>query len=547
MSSTSPRTDESAASQISTAPTEDVVVAGMGFRGWSRWAWRQLTSMRTALLLLFLLALGSIPGSVLPQRPVNPEAVTQYLKANPGYSAILDRFGFFDVFGAPWYVAIYLLLIVSLIGCIVPRIGAHWRATRMAPPKAPSRLTRMPEHEQWSTSQQLSDAQFAQDVTEQLRGRRWRTQTYAEAHGVSIAAEKGYLREVGNLLFHISVVIVLVSVAVGGMFGWRGQALIIEGESFSNTLTQYDSFKEGRLVDSSSLPPFSVTLNEFSSTFEEKGEQRGAPRTFEADVNYTAEPGAPSEQKTIQVNDPLVIDGTKMFLIGHGYAPVLKVTNAAGKVVYDAPTVFLPSDGNFTSNGVVKMPDVDPQLGLQALFLPTAAVDAVKGPHSTFPALDDPALFVSAWKGNLGLDNGVPQSVYALDTASMKQLGIKAIRVGESWTLPDGLGTVTMTGVKQYATFDVAYDPTQQFALAAAVLAIAGLMMSLFIPRRRVWVRLRRDDDGDQTIELGALSRTDESGLRPALDDIADGVREIAVPGGEQENPGPTDETKDNS
>ncbi|MEU1163986.1 cytochrome c biogenesis protein ResB, partial [Streptomyces sp. NPDC005921] len=57
-----------AGSQLSTAPVEETVIApGLGVVGWARWFWRQLTSMRVALLLLLLLSLGAIPGSLIPQ------------------------------------------------------------------------------------------------------------------------------------------------------------------------------------------------------------------------------------------------------------------------------------------------------------------------------------------------------------------------------------------------------------------------------------------------------------------------------------------------
>ncbi|MGB3673870.1 MAG: cytochrome c biogenesis protein ResB [Candidatus Nanopelagicales bacterium] len=518
---------------LGTVPVNDLPPDSMklGFVGWSRWMWRQLTSMRTALLLLFLLAVASIPGSVLPQRPVDPARVTQYLSDNPGVGGVFDRLGFFDVFTAPWYVAIYLLLVISLAGCIVPRTRLHWKAMRAQPPRAPSRLKRLPEYESWEVSSDGAGQQTLDDTAALLRKRRWRVRTQ-EFDGTSgwVSAEKGYLRETGNLLFHISLLGLLLGVAIGGMFGWRGQALVIEGESFSDTITQYDTFSAGNLVDSADLPPFSFTLNDFRSGFQAGGEQEGAARLFEADVTYRSQPGAEPEEKTVEVNDPLVVDGAKAYLVGHGYAPVIQVKNAQGQVIYDAPTVFLPIDGNFTSNGVVKMPDNDPQLALQGIFAPTAALDDQRGPHSTFPAADDPAVFFSAWKGNLGLDDGIPQSVYKLDTSELEQIGIKGLRPGESWTLPDGSGTVSFTGIKQYAVFDVAYDPGKLFALVASILAILGLMLSLFIPRRRVWVKVSAAADGtsSSTVEVAGLSRTDEAGLKPAVADLATDVRAIA-------------------
>ena len=86
-----------------------------------RYLWRQLTSMRNALILLLLLGLASIPGSIFPQRTQSPLKVQEYFKNNPGSAKWMDRFYLFDVYGSPWFSAIYILLFVSLIGCVLPR------------------------------------------------------------------------------------------------------------------------------------------------------------------------------------------------------------------------------------------------------------------------------------------------------------------------------------------------------------------------------------------------------------------------------------------
>lgn len=512
---------------------------GIGVLGWLRWTWRQLTSMRTALLLLFLLALGSIPGSLLPQRNSDPVKVTAYLTKNPGLGKFFDRIGFFEVFGSPWFAAIYILLCISLAGCVIPRARVHFKAMRAQPPAAPSRLSRFTDSHAWNTDSTTSPQPEAllAGVADALKSKRWRVQT-SDFNGTTgwVSAEKGYLRETGNLLFHVSLLVLLFSVAFGSLFGWRGQVLVVEGESFSNTVTQYDSFKPGRLVNVSSLAPFSLTLDKFSATYEPDGAQKGAPRSFDADVTFQTEPGAADETKNISVNSPLSVEGAKVFLIGHGYAPRIEVKDASGRVIYDAATVFLPTDANFSSNGVVKIPDTTPQLGLQGIFLPTSRVDPVTGPTSTFPAANDPGLFVSSWEGNLGLDNGVPQSVYELKKEQLKRTGFKSIKPGQTWNLPDNRGTVTFKGVSQFATFDVAHDPGKEAALAAAVLAILGLSLSLFVPRRRVWVRVTtgKPDAGGSgptnRIEVAGLSRTDENGLRPVVNDLAAGLATLAPP-----------------
>lgn len=505
-------------------PEQQAPVPPMGTGGFLRWAWRQLTSMRIALILLFLLAIASIPGSVLPQNGTDPVRVNDWIDNNPTWGPILERLGFFDVYAAPWFAAVYLLLFISLIGCVLPRTLHHARALRAVPPAAPKRLDRLAAY------RQVTDPRSPDDVLDAaaagLRARRWRV---ARGDGW-VAAEKGYLRETGNLLFHIALVALLISVAYGALFGWRGNVIVRQGTGFADTLTQYDAWGGGRLVDPANLPPFAFTLDEFRVEFERESAQRGAPRLFEADVTLYPEPGAPAEQHVIRVNEPLSVDGAKVFLVGHGYAPILIVRDALDRVVSDQGVVFLPQDGNFTSTGVVKAPDATPALGIQGLFLPTAAVDDVRGPHSTFPAADDPAVFLSAWAGDLGLDSGVPQSIYRLDTSNMTQLGLQALTPGQTWELPDGNGSVEFVGYERWASFQIAHDPGKEPALISAMLALAGLMLSLFIRRRRLWLRVAPGESGDTVVDIAGLMRSEDADLEPEVDALLDVLKGRTTP-----------------
>ncbi len=501
-------------------PVEPAAPPPLDAVGFARWCWRQLTSMRVALILLFLLAIAAIPGSVLPQRGTDPIRVNEWLEGSPTWGPILDRLGFFDVYAAPWFAAVYLLLFVSVIGCVLPRTRQHWRALRSAPPPAPRRLERMPEHRTWHT--QASATDLLDRAYDDLRERRWRV---SRGEGW-VAAEKGYWRETGNLVFHAALIVLLIAVGYGALFGWRGNVIVREGSGFSDTLTQYDAWGGGRLVDPASLPPFAFILDDFRVEFERSEAQRGAPLLFEADLTLWPTPGSPAEQVIVRVNEPLSIDGAKVFLVGHGYAPELRLTDALGRVVHNEGVVFLPQDGNLTSTGVLKAPDATPSIGIEGLFLPTAAVDDVRGPHSTFPEADDPAVFLSAWAGDLGLDSGVPQSIYRLETEGMTQLGISALRIGDSWNLPGGNGSVEFVGLVRWASFQIAHDPGKEPALVASVAALVGLMMSLFIQRRRVWVRAAADPSGTTVVTVAGLARSDEADLAPAVDAVTDVLKE---------------------
>ena len=466
-----------------------------------RWFWRQLTSMRVALFLLFLLAVAAVPGSIVPQREANPLASSDWAERNPDLAVWAERLGLFDLYSTPYFSAIYLLLMISLVGCIIPRIGVHARALRTRPPAPPSRLSRMPAHRELALT---GGPEAVLDAAEQaLRSRRFRVERVEDARapaeqsiGTALAAERGYLKETGNLLFHLALVVVLVSVAVGSLFGYRGTVLVVEGDGFANSPIQYDGLTAGARFDAGDLPPFALTVDDFVIEFEPDGPAMGSPSNFEASVTFEEYPGATPEQRVIRVNNPLGIDGTLVHLLNPGYAPQITVRDAQGAVTFSQPVPFLPQDQTFTSTGVVKVPQADePDLGLQGLFLPTGIIGA-QGPESIFPGLENPVLVLTGYTGDLGLDDGVTQSVYRLDTTDMTQLTEggepfrSALNLGDSVELPDDAGTVTFDGVSTWVNLQVSRNAGKELALLGAALAIAGLLPTLFIRRRRVWVRV---------------------------------------------------------
>ena len=119
-----------------------------------------------------------------------------------------------------------------------------------------------------------------------------------------------------------------------------------------------------------------------------------------------------------------------------------------------------------------------------------------------------------AYRGDLGLDTGTPQSVYALQKKDLKAIRDaegKPLRLdlamGRSARLPDGLGTVTFDGLSRYVKLQVSHTPGQLIALSGVVLALVGLLGSLFIRPRRIWVRTRREG-GRTLVEVAGLDRS---------------------------------------
>ncbi|PNE36718.1 MULTISPECIES: cytochrome c biogenesis protein ResB [Streptomyces] len=546
-----------AGSQLSTAPKEDISLPSLGPIGWARWFWRQLTSMRVALLLLFLLSIGAIPGSLIPQTSIDPVKVDEFKGKHATLGEIYDKLGMFHVYSSVWFSAIYLLLFISLIGCIVPRAWQFVGQLRGRPPAAPRRLTRLPAYTTWRTG--AAPEQVLDAAERMLKKRRFRIRR----EGTAVASETGYLREAGNLLFHVALIVMLVAFAVGSLWKSEGGKLVTEGDGFSNSLTQYDDFSSGPFFDTDTMEPFGFTMDSFDATYERTGPQKGTPRTFRANITYFTGADGTEHKKSIEVNTPLDIAGNKVYLLSHGYAPVVTVKDGRGKVVYHGAVPFLPQDPkNFTSSGVVKVPGAQSkdgernQLGFQALFVPTFGGKNSGSMFSQFPAPDFPVLSVNAWHGDLGMDSGLPQNVYQLDTKRLKQykdasgdffkkmllpkdraakmlghsgakLTPQEIEAESTMKLPNGDGSITFEGIKTWASFKITHQPGNGLALTGAVAALLGLAASLFIQRRRVWVRAERcgengADGGVTVVEMAGLGRSESARVAEELAALAD-------------------------
>jgi cytochrome c biogenesis protein len=499
-----------------------------------RMAWRRLTSMRTALILLFLLAVAAVPGSILPQRPLNPTNTASYIAAHGGWGRFLDRIGMFDVFGSVWFAAIYLLLFISLVGCLIPRIRLHTRAIVRQPLPAPRNLDRLPE------SGQIETADLAEQYADAARrelGRRWRITRRAEPSGaITLSAEKGYSRETGNLLFHVALLSALVLIAIGRLYSYQGTRIVVQGadQGFCNTVSQYDSWKPGRFASEGKVQPAPFCIDEmskFTATYTATGEAS----KFAADVTYRPNVDAAPMKTTITVNHPLRLEGDRVYLIGHGFAPQLTIHMPDG-TVQTHTDAYVPTDPTtFLSEGATKAtgkPGAKQDIGIHGLFAPTP-LDTGNGEiTSTSPQVNHPVLAMTVYEGDLNY-TGLAQSVYTLDTSKMKQIGMVNLQVGQSKTFAGGV-SVTFDGWVPWASLQVSHDPTQGYLLFSVVAMVLGLIGSLGIRRRRVWLRITPPNDpqdGSPTVvSVGGLARSDSGNFTTEFSALLHRLQNAGMP-----------------
>lgn len=472
--------------------SNDVDIPELGFLALLRFAWRQLTSMRTALILLLLMGVAAIPGSLIPQRITNPIAVRDFFSASPKVAKWYDTFSLFDVYGSPWFSAIYILLFISLIGCVLPRTVEHYRAMLAKPPVTPKNLSRLEFHQE-----------FAGDDQTLIRAETWlkKNRFRIRSEESSLSAEKGFLRETGNLLFHLSLILILVGVSFGSLFGMRGEAIVNVGERFINVPTSYDNLSFGKLTGDSGLQPFEIKVDKFVAQYDPK---TNAPKDYTAWVTIVDQ--GKQSKKVLKVNQPLTFGNTRVYLQANGYSPVVTIRDSKGNVAMQGPIPFLPQDGNLRSIGAIKVPDADPPVAFVGSFVPTNSRSAGEGAISIFPELLDPKLLFSIWKGELGLDSGIPQSIYRVDTTKLEKIGLGSVKPGKTYTYPEG--SITLETVVPWVNLQIVEDPGKSYALIGGIVAVLGLLTSLYGRRRRIWIR--RTASG---VEVAGLAKNSAPGL----------------------------------
>ncbi|AUH70005.1 cytochrome c biogenesis protein ResB [Gordonia sp. YC-JH1] len=495
---------------------------------------------------------GRDPGALLPQRDLNEQKTLKYIADHGTLGTWMDRLQLFEVFSSAWFTAIYLLLFISLVGCLTRAPGS---TTRRCGPGRSSPAEPRPDAPAHHRDRRRRAREVADRITSNLRG--WRTEVrtiepsarYPKG-AVEVSAEKGYLREFGNLVFHFALLALLVTIAVGKLFGYEGsRTLVADGDQvLCNTSTAvYDSFRSGSMVDGTGLKPFCIRIDHFEAKFLPSGQ----PDMYDATMAYTTDVTAPPNTwptTSVQVNKPLRIAGDRVYVLGNGFAPTFTVTFPNGQTRTET-TPFIPqSTQTMLSEGAVRFdtpaglyPDEDErrkhQVAIEGLFAPDAVFPHANLLDSVSPVPNKPAVAIRVYQGDTGLDTGRPQNVYSLDQTLIDQGRLKQkasvnLSQGADTVLPDGT-RVRFDGYQRWVSVQVSHNPAQTGVLISAIVMVAGLVVSLMIRRRRIWARIVPGADGDErrtVVEVAGLARTDQAGWGDGFEEQARGLLKTDAP-----------------
>ncbi len=474
--------------------------------------WRILRSMRTAIWLLLALVIATTIPTLIPQRITNAAKVAEISQTHPGWYQVADRLRLFDVFNSPWYVAIYGSLLFVLLCCLIPRSAnfvRNWRRAVARPKPGPLPALSHTSSFQTDTEPQLVEPQLRKGL------RRAGFRCGRSNENQQWIAEKGWTREAGSLIFHWSFFVLMAGLFVTRAFGFTGFAVIVEGKTWVEAPIGIDEYNPGWYGDNTHQG-FQIALDKFEAKFRPEG---GA-MDFVSHVRVID--NGKEIAKDIRVNDPLSYRGIKMYQTSFGWATRIVVADPTGQTVFDDFITLAPKGPRNSWTGVVKVPGLRPQGALEVFFLPTAELISDKearayndelGPGVRLqarpgpPTANSPAIVFKEYRGDLGLD-GVAQNVSVLDKSRLGNpvdAGGAGL-AGRSFQTTDGL-SVTFPELRHYSVFQVKHDPGLVVMLIAASLIMLGLVPSLWVSRRRLWVWVRPAESGSgSTVTLGGLA-----------------------------------------
>lgn len=511
--------------------------------------WRTLRSMRTALVLLLLLALASVVGSLLPQIPNSPQRVGLYLVDHPFWGEAFRRAELFDVFGSWWFSLLVVLLVTSLVACLLPRSRAHLRAIRQPPVQAR-------EIDAFKLYEERPVPGTPQEVVASshrvLRRRLFRVA--ADPGGTALAAEKGILREAGSLVFHWAFLLIIAGVLIGKGTGYSGRATIVEGQTWTDAALNYNGeLRTGRFFGGD-FSGAQIELLSFDDAFHDSG----VPMDFVSKVALHDPDGTLVRTDEVRVNHPVTFDGLRLFQFGFGWAPVVRVERD-GRPIWSGPVLLQPApppDGvsqlAMPWLGFVKLSSLEPQVAIELTLWPDSrayAASLLSGQPQAMVGEFAPFLRYAVWEGRL-----TDPSQSSLDMRLMHRVGHGVIGASQTVDLARGCAvpdpaasapsapiqaracpggarapalTMGFGDLRRFSVLQVSKDSGVPIVLGAAILVLLGLLPALYTSRRKLWVRAVTREGGT-VLQVGGFALQRKSQFGHEFAKVVDALVEAA-------------------
>jgi cytochrome c biogenesis protein len=458
--------------------------------------WGLLTSVNFAVLQIILLALQAVVGMTLRQLPsfafrTPSDYAAEMAKIHGRYDAglgssvvdVLERLQLFQVFTSTAFTLGLIVLVISIVACTIDRTPRLWRQSAdirvvqpdpFFDPNLPDRAMIAGESANGSagpagptgpagpagpTGPAGPAGLRPSAVQDVLRRHHFRVRT-AEADGATyVYGDRHRWTKMATLLTHTGLILFLVAAAVTSRLGVEEGLVVPEGQSLT--------------VQPIGTPGLLLVKN---FAFTAPGLDTGHPTDFTTDLAVYRD-GELIARKVIRVNDPLSVGGYTFHQNGFGAAPDLLIRDGSGGVLWSGPVPMTDSAAGFP---FATMTVPGRNVGLQ--------------------------LLLERASDQTGLVLAVPYTVSGTNpdgTPIVASLQPMAIAAGETQSSPDIDFSISVQGFHAYTLLIAKNDPGQGIVWAAFASLISGILITFYLPRRRIWARLRPNG------ELAIAGRSD--------------------------------------
>ena len=442
--------------------------------------WSFFSSVRLAIALLVIIVLVAIVGTIVPQRDAADLLASQLPS---GLFSFLQTIQVFDLYHSVLFFLLLGLLFVNLIVCSINRFPHAWRQFRFKfSPENPDIFRGISEDAVISTEQNEKVVAGIAATAIKSRFRGYLNQRTAE--GLYLYGDKGRFSYFGVYAVHLSILVLIVGVVIGSLFGIEGQVNIGEGQ-IANKIDLRDK-------DQALLLPFAVRCDRFTIEFYENG----TPKTYRSDLTFLKNDQV-AAQGQVLVNHPLSFEGLRFYQSSYG----------------------LTSDGKASlslfKNGK-KSQDISVGLG-ETFVLPgkEGKVQVLRVEENLMNMGQAVKLSVASARGET-----VFWVFRHIDKIREMNPGIiEQIPMFNPGLFHPYVFVVSDIQEKYYTGLQVSKDPGLPVVAAAAFLMFVGLMLVFFSSHRQVWLRVDVQAEGTR-ISIAGRSNKDAVGLQRDMKNI---------------------------
>lgn len=428
--------------------------------------WNFFASVKLALFTLFVLAVASIIGTIVPQREMAGRYVELY---GPEVAKFFQLLDIQDMYNSWWFVSLLVLFCVNLVVCTIERLPHIWRVVTLdnLATTTIDRLGKMAMRRSFGT--QVASEQAGGIVRQIMQGSGWKLSQADKEGGTLFFSQKGACTRLGVIIVHVSILVIFAGSLIGSFYGYKASVLIPEGGATDQVYQSND--------EHTAIPlDFIVRCDDFQLTYYDTG----MPKEYRSGLAIVKD-GKEVYTKSIVVNDPMQYGGLTFYqssyqpVEGQLSAQMTNETTKAEQKFYMLPQQEKKWDSEKVSFGIVAIsgPDVMQRFQYKIWFSDDKA---------------DPAEFWISEGGTARIKR--PDTTYLFSAKPRFATGLQVVKDPGVWTVYTG-----------------------------CILMILGLIVIFYMSHRRIWIFV--SNDGTKTsILVSGMSNKNKIGFEKDLEVI---------------------------